>query len=81
MLSLYCLWSQECLSPRLGKYCIIAAPAREKLRTVVAMTARRNGLGPVVLFATACWLVDVWTASPTGKLPRDLALAVADEEG
>ncbi|CAE7198928.1 unnamed protein product [Symbiodinium sp. CCMP2592] len=43
-----------------------------------AMAARRsNGLGPVVLFAAACWLVDLWTS--TGALPRDLALAVADD--
>lgn len=42
------------------------------------MAARRsNGLGPVVLFAAACWLVDLWTS--TGALPRDLALAVADD--
>ena len=43
------------------------------------MTARRsNGLGPLILFAAASCLVDLWTPS-TGKLPRDLALAVADE--
>ena len=43
------------------------------------MTARRsNGLGPLILFAAASCLVDLWTPSP-GKLPRDLALAVADE--
>jgi len=70
------------------------------MQALTCEAARRSGLGPVVLFAAACWIVllgsawpraatccvlvseflalrDLWTS--TGALPRDLALAVADD--
>ncbi|CAE7319846.1 POLD1 [Symbiodinium sp. CCMP2456] len=41
------------------------------------MAARRsNGFGPLLLFAAACWLVDLWVSS---TLPHDLALVIAED--